>query len=47
MASKPVQNIVEEILTGALASAPNLLIGSTENYCRIIMDTYSTIISVR
>ena len=41
VASKPVQNIVEEILTGALASAPNLLIGSTENYCRIIMDTYS------
>ena len=41
VASKPVQSIVEEILTGALATAPNLLIGSTENYCKIIMDTYS------
>ena len=41
VASKPVQRIVEEILTGALATAPNLLIGSTENYCKIIMDTYS------
>ena len=40
-ASEPVQSIVEEIITGALASAPNLLIGSAENYCRIIMDAYS------
>lgn len=38
VASKPVQSIVEEILTGALASAPNLLSG---NYCRIIIDAYS------
>ena len=41
VASEPVQSIVEEIITGALASAPNLLIGSAENYCKIIMDTYS------
>lgn len=41
VASPPVQSIVEEIITGALASAPNLLIGSAENYCKIIMDTYS------
>ena len=41
VASKPVQNIVEEILTGALASAPNLLIGSTENYCQMMIDIYS------
>lgn len=41
VASEPVQNIVEEILTGTLTTAPNLLIGSTENYCKIIMDTYS------
>ena len=36
-ASKQVQSIVEEILSGALAAAPNLLIGSAENYCKIIM----------
>lgn len=39
--SKPVQSIVTEIITGALASAPNLLIGSTANYCKMIIDTYS------
>ena len=41
VASEPVQSIVEEILTGALASAPNLLIGSTENYCQMMIDIYS------
>ena len=41
VASEPVQSIVEEIITGALAVAPNLLIGSAENYCRIIMGAYS------
>ena len=41
VASEQVQSIVEGILTGALATAPNLLIGNTENYCKIIMDTYS------
>ena len=41
VASEPVQSIVEAIITGALASAPNLLIGSAENYCRIIMGAYS------
>ena len=40
-ASKQVQSIVEEILSGALAAAPNLLIGSAQNYCKIIMDAYS------
>lgn len=41
VASEPVQSIVTEIITGALASAPNLLIGSTANYCKMIIDTYS------
>ena len=40
-ASKQVQSIVEEILSGALAAASNRLIGSAENYCKIIMDAYS------
>lgn len=39
--SEPVQSIVTEIITGALASAPNLLIGSTANYCKMIIDAYS------
>ena len=41
VASESVQSIVAEILTGALATVPNLLIGSPEKYCKIIMDTYS------
>ncbi len=41
VASEPVQSIVGEIISGALAAASNLLVGSAENYCRIIMDTYS------
>ena len=39
--SESVQNIVTEIITSALASAPNLLIGNTANYCKTIIDTYS------
>ena len=39
--SESVQSIVTEIITGTLASAPNLLIGSTANYCKMIIDTYS------
>lgn len=41
VASEPVQSIVEEIIANALANAPKLLIGSTENYCRMMIDTYS------
>ena len=39
--SEPVQSIVAEIITSALASAPNLLIGSTANYCKMLIDAYS------
>lgn len=39
--SNPVQSIVTEIITDALSSAPNLLIGGTANYCQMIIDTYS------
>ncbi len=41
VASEPAQSIVTEILTGALVSAPNLLIGDTADYCKMIIDTYS------
>lgn len=41
VASEPVQNIVTEIITGALASAPNLLIDSTANHCKMLIDAYS------
>lgn len=41
VASKTVQSIVAEIITGAQTNAPKALIGSPGNYCRIIMDTYS------
>ena len=41
VASEPVQRIVEEIITGAQTTAPKLLIGGIENYCRMIIDTYS------
>lgn len=41
VASEPVQRIVEEIITGAQTTAPRLLIGGIENYCRMIIDTYS------
>ena len=41
VASEPVQRIVEEIITGAQATTPKLLVGGIENYCRMIIDTYS------
>lgn len=41
VASEPVQRIVEEIITGAQTTSPRLLIGGVENYCRMIIDTYS------
>ncbi len=41
VASEAIQSIVKQLITVALVSAPNLLIGSTANYCRIIIDTYS------
>ena len=41
VASEPVQGIVEEIISGAQATAPKLLIRGAENYCRMMIDTYS------
>ena len=41
VASELVQNIVKEIIANAQATAPKLLIGGTENYCQMIIDTYS------
>ena len=41
VASEPVQSIVEEIIAGAQATAPKLLVGSVENYCRMMIETYS------
>lgn len=41
VASEPVQRIVEEIITGAQTTSPRLLIGGVENYCRMMIDTYS------
>ena len=41
VASEPVQRIVEEIITGAQATTPKLLVGGIENYCRMMIDTYS------
>ncbi len=41
VASEPVQNIVKEIIANAQATAPKLLTGGAENYCRMMIDTYS------
>lgn len=41
VASETVQNIINEIISGAQTTAPKLLVGSVENYCRIMIDTYS------
>ena len=41
VASEPVQNIIEEIIANAQTTAPKLLIGGAENYCRMMIDTYS------
>ena len=40
MASKPIQSIVAEIIAGAQTTS-KLLIGSAENYCRMMIDIYS------
>lgn len=39
--SEPVQRIVEEIISDTQATAPKLLVGSAENYCRMMIDIYS------
>ena len=41
VALEPVQRIVEEIIANAQATVPKLLIGGAENYCRMIIATYS------
>ena len=41
VASESVQSIVEEIIANAQTTAPKLLIGGAENYCRMMIDTYS------
>ena len=41
VASEEVQGIVKEIIAAAQANAPKLLVGSAENYCRMMIDTYS------
>ena len=41
VASEPVQNIVKEIIANAQTTAPKLLTGGAENYCRMMIDTYS------
>ena len=41
VASEPVQNIVEEIIASIQTTASKLLVGSAENYCRMMIDTYS------
>ena len=41
VASEPVQNIVEEIIASIPTTTSKLLVGNAENYCRMIIDTYS------
>ena len=41
VSSEPVQNVVREIIAQAQANAPKLLVGSEENYCKMMMDIYS------
>ena len=41
VASEPVQNIAEEIISGTQTTAPKLLVRGVGNYCRMIIDTYS------
>ena len=40
-ASEPVQSIVEEIIASIQTTTSKLLVGSAENYCRMMIDTYS------
>ena len=41
VASEPVQSIVEEIISSIPTTTSKLLVGSAENYCRMMIDTYS------
>lgn len=41
VASEPVQSIVEEIIASIQTNTSKLLVGSAENYCRMMIDTYS------
>ncbi|WP_455615177.1 TipAS antibiotic-recognition domain-containing protein [Eisenbergiella sp.] len=41
VASEPVQSIVEEIISSIQTTTSKLLVGSAENYCRMMIDTYS------
>ncbi len=41
VASEPVQNIVGEIIASTQTTTSKLLVGSAENYCRMMIDTYS------
>lgn len=41
VSSDTVQNIVKEIIAFAQGNAPGILVGNDENYCRMIIDTYS------
>lgn len=41
VASEPVQSIVEEIIANIQTTTSKLLVGSAENYCRMMIDTYS------
>ena len=39
--SDSIQNMVKEIIAHVQGSVPSELIGSTDNYCHMIIDTYS------
>ena len=41
VASEPVQSIVAEIISSIQTTTSKLLVGSAENYCRMMIDTYS------
>ena len=41
VASEPIQSIVEEIIASIQTTTSKLLVGSAENYCRMMIDTYS------
>ena len=41
VASEAVQSIVEEIISSIQTTTSKLLVGSAENYCRMMIDTYS------
>ena len=41
VASEPVQSIVEEIIASIQTTTSKLLVGSAENYCQMMIDTYS------